>query len=556
MALPQIIGTTGNTITFQPSTSACATFNVAGDLHAGDGSGTATGTLNVLGGATVNVSSWLWAGVNVGNAIVNVTNSTINVAGVYELGSHYNATGVMNMSNGTVTVGSDFHNSDYWNDGGTAAPTAVTNMNGASRLTVNGTLYNGYWGSQGTLNVNDTSSLTVHGWLCNQFNWGDETWETLPCFINIAANGTVTQSTSNTDGNPNDDTHVMLPNLGGTGTLNNSGTFTTTRYVVLGDSDVGSGVPGSGIINLNGGTFACPGFRLGWDSTRVTAASTGIVNFNGGILQMNGATLNGWSGTNTGAATNDFFYNPYGGTLQLNVMLGGAKIDSNGYQMYIPEPLVSGVAGDGGLTKLGAGTLTLSAANTYVGVTTVAAGSLVLSGNAAQAPVLSVGGANLQAGTLVFDYSPAGSTDPLATIRSDLHSGLIHSSTLVAGQTAIAYSDSGTAVTLQRDVLGDCNLDNTVNLADLNILLNNYGKSSATWSMGDFNYDGVVNLADLNLLLNNYGRTFAGDTVSERQFGRRGHRRLAGGRHLGRSRAGHPRSARRRPGRLACLRLA
>ncbi len=64
------------------------------------------------------------------------------------------------------------------------------------------------------------------------------------------------------------------------------------------------------------------------------------------------------------------------------------------------------------------------------------------------------------------------------------------------------------------DSTGNDNLDGVVNLADLNKLLNNYGASSATWSMGDFNYDGIVNLADLNLLLNNYGRTFTGDSVS------------------------------------------
>ncbi len=156
----------------------------------------------------------------------------------------------------------------------------------------------------------------------------------------------------------------------------------------------------------------------------------------------------------------------------------------------------------------------MTGTNTYNGLTTVQGGTLQLSGAAAQNPVLNLGGADLQAGTLVFDYSPTGTPDPLATVRSNLQSGLIHSSLSVPGQTAIAYSDSGTAVTLKRDVLGDCNMDNTVNLADLNILLNNYGKSSATWSMGDFNYDGTVNLADLNLLLNNYGRTFAGDSVS------------------------------------------
>ncbi len=138
------------------------------------------------------------------------------------------------------------------------------------------------------------------------------------------------------------------------------------------------------------------------------------------------------------------------------------------------------------------------------GTTIVQAGTLELGPNA-QVPVLSGSGTDIQGGSIVLDYT--GAADPVTTVRSDLQSGLIHSSLSVARQTAIGYSDSGTAVTLRPDVIGDCNMDGTVNLADLNLFLNNYGKTSATWSMGDFNYDGVVNLADLNLLLNNYGKT-------------------------------------------------
>jgi autotransporter-associated beta strand protein len=81
----------------------------------------------------------------------------------------------------------------------------------------------------------------------------------------------------------------------------------------------------------------------------------------------------------------------------------------------------------GGLTKLGAGTLTLSAANTYTGTTTVAGGTLKL-GNAAslltQTPVVLAGGTldlngytvtnavggtgTLLNGTLQSELSPAG----------------------------------------------------------------------------------------------------------------------------------------------------
>jgi hypothetical protein len=57
---------------------------------------------------------------------------------------------------------------------------------------------------------------------------------------------------------------------------------------------------------------------------------------------------------------------------------------------------------------------------------------------------------------------------------------------------------------------GDANIDNTVNVADLTNLLNNYNKSGMVWGDGDFTHDGTVNVADLTLLLNNYNKTSGG----------------------------------------------
>jgi hypothetical protein len=59
-------------------------------------------------------------------------------------------------------------------------------------------------------------------------------------------------------------------------------------------------------------------------------------------------------------------------------------------------------------------------------------------------------------------------------------------------------SSAASAVPCEGDVTGD----GQVNLADLNLVLANFG---ATTSDGDANGDGVVNLADLNLVLANFG---------------------------------------------------
>lgn len=52
---------------------------------------------------------------------------------------------------------------------------------------------------------------------------------------------------------------------------------------------------------------------------------------------------------------------------------------------------------------------------------------------------------------------------------------------------------------------GDVNQDGFVNLADLNLVLANFGTSPGIGGSGDANCDGVVNLADLNLILANFG---------------------------------------------------
>ncbi|MFU8828301.1 MAG: hypothetical protein ACNA8P_02600 [Phycisphaerales bacterium] len=52
---------------------------------------------------------------------------------------------------------------------------------------------------------------------------------------------------------------------------------------------------------------------------------------------------------------------------------------------------------------------------------------------------------------------------------------------------------------------GDATGDNLVNLADLNLVLANFGSSVAPNTNGDVTGDGLVNLADLNLVLANFG---------------------------------------------------
>ena len=140
---------------------------------------------------------------------------------------------------------------------------------------------------------------------------------------------------------------------------------------------------------------------------------------------------------------------------------GGAKIDTNGFNITMSQALLhSDILGDsatdGGLTKNGSGTLTLSNANTYTGGTNVNAGTLSL-GHATD--TLADGGAvNVGGGTLAIGANSdtvgavtltsgaiTGSTGTLTGSSYDVRSGSV-SANLGGSGIALTKSTSGTVI--------------------------------------------------------------------------------------------------------------
>ena len=141
---------------------------------------------------------------------------------------------------------------------------------------------------------------------------------------------------------------------GGEGTLNVSGSGT------LNLNNLRMGFQGSGFINLDGGTLTANHL---YSNTEFAA-----IWFNGGVLRANTSPSNPW-------------IDP--GIPILAVKSGGAIFDTNSKSVTFPGPLVAAYNSSGGLTKQGTGTLTLTASNSYLGATTISAGTLALSGLAA-----------------------------------------------------------------------------------------------------------------------------------------------------------------------------
>lgn len=217
------------------------------------------------------------------------------------------------------------------------------------------------------------------------------------------ASGTLNITTGGTPGNTTVTGGSGFNNFGGSTFIVNGGTLVLAGnyFIPAGNSGGGNNVftlqngnvvnnggevllayAANGTLNINGGTFNNQS-----QSIRVQQGATGVVNLNGGVLALNQFDNAGGSGGTV---------NFNGGTLRANVAgasllqshnsyivkTGGAVIDSQSYAVSADVPLISGSSPDGGLKKVGGGTLTLTATNSYNGPTTISAGTLSLGANA------------------------------------------------------------------------------------------------------------------------------------------------------------------------------
>ena len=136
--------------------------------------------------------------------------------------------------------------------------------------------------------------------------------------------------------------------------------------------------PGAGILALTANNI----YRGGTTVTGGLINFQSLGNFGGGMITLNGGGLQWAPGSSVDVSGR---LNPIG--------TGGGTFDVNGNNVT----LASALTGAGGVTKQGAGALTLSAVNTYLGGTSIVGGVLAISndnnlGNPAGALNLANGG--------------------------------------------------------------------------------------------------------------------------------------------------------------------
>ena len=249
-----------------------------------------------------------------------------------------------------------------------------------------------------------------------------------------AATGTVTLASLSGLGNTRFGSDGIVSGGISAGTVTSVGNLTAN--IAGGTTTVGGvatiGTLSGGTANLNGATSAITTFNGGTvnlgSSTALTVSdgtSSGTIAGTGGSLTKTSSgtlTLNGTNtytgGTNLNAGTLNFTTGGLGTTgsvtftgnstlqygastttdLSSRLAIGNGftgTIDTNGNNVTFANGF--GASGSGALTKLGTGTLSLNAANTYTGLTTVSAGSLAVGsgGSLASGNALTLGPSGL-----------------------------------------------------------------------------------------------------------------------------------------------------------------
>jgi autotransporter-associated beta strand protein len=183
-------------------------------------------------------------------------------------------------------------------------------------------------------------------------------------------------------------------NISGTGSVTQSGSGTVS---LTGTNTY------TGTTNFNAGTVS-------FDSLSNFGSGTAL-NFNGGALSWN-------------AVTTDI------STRTVTIASGGATLDTSGNDVTLANSIGNG--GTGGLSKAGAGTLTLNGTN-YAGTTTVTGGKLVANGPVAGGAAVNIGGTlggtATYSGTIVVDtggiIAPGNSVGTITTGGLTLGGGSI-----------------------------------------------------------------------------------------------------------------------------------
>ncbi|AUW57676.1 hypothetical protein C1T17_05715 [Sphingobium sp. SCG-1] len=489
-----------------------------GTLNPGD-SGIAPGALTINGNLNFAAGSTLNLNLGQANVVGGALNDLVNVGGSLVLD------GTLNVQ---TSVGGSFDPGIY----------RIINYDGAltdNGLTIGTIPSPGYYVQTSVanqVNLVNTAGLQFRFWDGSGpkndgvVSGGDGLWQNFTGNDNWVDEGSI----------PNapfaDSAFAVFQGAAGTvtvdeglGAVNVAGMqFLTDGYLIGGDAVTLTGAQAT--IRVGDGTATGAGITASI-ATELTGSAqllkadigtlllTGANSYTGGTA-INAGVLRVSGDANLGDATGGLTFN--GGTLQTTASFDSGRavaLASNGTLLTDAGTtfgLTSGINGAGNLVKTGAGTLTLSGANSYSGDTQVNAGALFVNGNQTAATGLtSVASGAVLGGTGVIggnvSIADGGTLDPggldglpgLLAINGNLALAANATLSMQFGEANIA----GGALNDLIDVGGNLVLDGTLNVSVPT------GGSFGPGIYRIFNYGGA--LTDNGLTL---GATPVGSTVS------------------------------------------
>lgn len=340
---------------------------------------TGTGTWNLSG-----INSYTGT-TTVRQGTLNLTGARTAAAGAFTVADTTGQTAILNIQNGTFSTGT------FTVAAGDSSVIGTVNQTGGS-LTLTGTqaiIGNGT-GGQGTYNLSAgtlTGSASANRGVILGVNSGASGT------FNLSGTGVLNLTGANLQVGRSENTAAT----GTTGIFNQSGGTATVGTLGVGGLIAGNG--NFGTMNFTGGTFVATAVNAfgGGDnsSAAINIGGTAQVTLPAiptarGIGANTSFTFDGGT-LKAGASSPNYLEN----LTSAQIKNGGLKFDSNGFDVTVNQVLADFSGHTGTLTKSGNGILTLGAANTYSGATTVNAGTLRVNGSLAGSLVTVASGGTL-----------------------------------------------------------------------------------------------------------------------------------------------------------------